>query len=108
MAQALMVSGGPRAPADDAVQEAFLLCRELMHATHLAPVRNWPAWLRTTTVHEVLQLKRKAEPVGFDPEAHRLVHVVPKPGGSVLDREGIRRTLPLVRVRRRRPLPPGR
>ncbi|MEV0934038.1 RNA polymerase sigma factor [Streptomyces phaeochromogenes] len=70
LAQALMVSGGPRALADDAVQEAFLLCWERMHATHLEPVRNWPAWLRTTTVHEVLRLKRKAEPVGFDPEAH--------------------------------------
>ncbi|MFG2276067.1 RNA polymerase sigma factor [Streptomyces chartreusis] len=70
LAQAIFVSGGRRALADDAVQEAFLQCWQRWNAPHLEPVRVWPAWLRTTVVREVLRLQKEAGSVGFDTEHH--------------------------------------
>lgn len=70
LAQAIFVSGGRRTLADDAVQEAFLQCWQRWNATHLEPVRAWPAWLRTTVVREVLRLQKEAGSVGFDTEHH--------------------------------------
>lgn len=70
LAQAMFISGGRRAVADDAVQEAFLQCWQRWHATHLEPVRAWPGWLRTTVVRETLRLQKEAGSVGFDTDAH--------------------------------------
>ncbi|MFC8222855.1 RNA polymerase sigma factor [Streptomyces sp. NPDC057362] len=70
LAQAIFVSGGRCALADDAVQEAFLQCWQRWNAPHLEPVRAWPAWLRTTVVREVLRLQKEAGSIGFDTEHH--------------------------------------
>ncbi|MFG2948322.1 RNA polymerase sigma factor [Streptomyces adustus] len=70
LAQAVFVSGGRRAVAEDAVQEAFVLCWQRWHALHLEPVRSWPAWLRTTVVREVLRLQKEAGSVNFDTDTH--------------------------------------
>ncbi|MFJ1610964.1 RNA polymerase sigma factor [Streptomyces sp. NPDC088253] len=72
LAQAMFTSGGRRTVADDAVQEAFLQCWRRWHATHLEPVLDWHAWLRTTVVREVLRLQKEAGSVGFDTDAHDL------------------------------------
>lgn len=76
VAQALVISGGRLALAQDAAQESFLLCWKRMQATHLAPVTNWPAWLRTTVVHEVLRLVKvnmRTEAVGEEAYARTAV-----------------------------------
>jgi DNA-directed RNA polymerase specialized sigma24 family protein len=57
LAQAMFTSGGRRTVAD---------------ATHLEPVLDWHAWLRTTVVREVLRLQKEAGSVGFDTDAHDL------------------------------------
>ncbi|MET7944148.1 sigma-70 family RNA polymerase sigma factor [Streptomyces sp. NPDC005302] len=92
LAQAMFISGGRRAVADDAVQEAFLQCWQRWHATHLEPVRSWPPWLRTTVVHEVLRLQKEVGSVGFDTDAHD--HAGPEIDlASLMDARGAYRTV---------------
>ncbi|MER5881183.1 sigma-70 family RNA polymerase sigma factor [Streptomyces sp. NPDC001910] len=92
LAQAMFISGGRRAVADDAVQEAFLQCWQRWHATHLEPVRSWPPWLRTTVVHEVLRLQKEVGSVGFDADAHD--HPGPEVDlASLMDARGAYRTV---------------
>ncbi|MFH8736841.1 RNA polymerase sigma factor [Streptomyces sp. NPDC017964] len=76
VAQALVISGGRLALAQDAAQESFLQCWRRMQQTHLAAVTNWPAWLRTTLVHEVLRLVKinaRTEVVGDEAYARTAV-----------------------------------
>ncbi|MFJ2162837.1 RNA polymerase sigma factor [Streptomyces sp. NPDC087856] len=58
LAQALLVSGGRFALAQDAAQESLLRCWRRMHQAHLDPVVNWPAWLRRTVMRETLRLTK--------------------------------------------------
>lgn len=70
LAQAIFVSGGRRTLADDAVQEAFLQCWQRWNATHLEPVRAWPAGCAPPSCARCCGCRRKAGSVGFDTEHH--------------------------------------